>query len=141
MTTAPLSRPTTIAHQAPVPVDRLERVLKVPRNPPNVMGEHTPLHACVCLDHACRVRLNPRHLLVCLGVYRLPIFDAALLHLSIEGGTVETYIRARWSFDGAVMEMVAGNRAFASAQTMAQPVRDSALLCKVPPHCAILAPA
>ena len=55
--TAPL-RPTTIAHRAPVPVDRLERVLKVPQNPPNVMGEHTPLHACACLDHACRVRLK-----------------------------------------------------------------------------------
>ena len=83
----------------------------------------------------------PRHLLVCLGVYRLSIFDAALLHLSIEGGTVEAHIRARWSFDGAVVEMVAGNRAFASAHTMAQPVRDGTLLCKVSLHCAILAPA
>ena len=103
-----------VAHRASVPVDRLERMLKVLRNPPNVMGEHMPLHACACLDHACRVRLIfPRHLLVGLGVYCLPIFDAALLYLSIEGGTVETHIRACWSFDGAVVEMVAGNRALA----------------------------
>ena len=56
MTTGPPLCPITIAHWAPVPVNRLERVLKVPRNPPTVMGEHTPLHACACLDHACRVR-------------------------------------------------------------------------------------
>ena len=48
---------TTVAHRAPVLVDRLEQMLKVFRNPPNVMGEHTPLHACACLDHACRVCL------------------------------------------------------------------------------------
>ena len=54
MTTAPL-HPTTTAHRALVPVDRLERVLKVPRNPLNVMSEHTPLHAYACLDQACRV--------------------------------------------------------------------------------------
>ena len=47
----------TVAHRAPVPVDRLERMLKVLQDPPNAMGEHTPLHACACLDHACRVRL------------------------------------------------------------------------------------
>ena len=70
MTTAPL-RPTTIAHRAPVPVDHLEQVLKVPRNPPNVMGEHTPLHACACLDHACRVHLIPEAL-TCLPQYLPP---------------------------------------------------------------------
>ena len=37
-------------------------MLKVLRNPPNVMGEHTPLHACACLDHACRVHLVPEAL-------------------------------------------------------------------------------
>ena len=46
-----------VAHRALVPVNRLERMLKVLRNPPNIMGEHMPLHACACLDHACRVRL------------------------------------------------------------------------------------
>ena len=30
-------------------------MLKVLRNPPNVMGEHMPLHVCACLDHACQV--------------------------------------------------------------------------------------
>ena len=42
-----------IAHRAPILVDRLEQMLKVLWNPPNVMGEHTPLHAYACLDHAC----------------------------------------------------------------------------------------
>ena len=130
----------TVAHRAPVPVDRLERMLKVLRNPPNVMGEHTPLPACACLDHACRVHLFvPRHLLVGLGVYRLSIFDAALLHLSIQSGTVEAHIRARWLFDGAVMEMVAGYRALAPSQAMTQSVRNCTFLCKMPSHCTILA--
>ena len=83
----------------------------------------------------------PRYLLVGLGVYRLPIFNAALLHLSIEGGTVEAHIRARWSFDGAVVEMVAGNRALAPSCTMTQLVRNCAFFCKMPSHCAILASA
>ena len=114
----------------------------MPRNPLNVMSEHTPLHAYACLDQACRVRLIiPRHLLVCLGVYRFPLFDAALLYLSIKGGTVETNVRARWSFDGAVMEVVAGNRAFASTHAVTQAVWDRTFFCKMPPHCAILAPA
>ena len=29
------------------------------------MGEHTPLHACACLDHACRVRLYLPEALTC----------------------------------------------------------------------------
>ena len=70
MTTAPL-HPTTIAHRAPVPVDRLERVLKVPRNPPKVMGEYTPLHACICLDQACRVH-HLSKAFICLPRY-LPL--------------------------------------------------------------------
>ena len=82
MTTAPL-RPTTIAHRAPVPVDRLERVLKVPRNPPNIMGEHTPLHTCACLDHACRVRRNTKvltYLPRCLPPLRLRYHSAPLVY-------------------------------------------------------------
>ena len=114
----------------------------MPRNPPNVMGEHTPLHTCACLDHACRVRLvSPRFLLVGLGVYHLSIVDSTPLYLFVESVTVETHIRARWSFDGAIVEMVAGNRAFVSAHSMAQPVWDGTLFRKVPPHCAVLAPA
>ena len=45
-------------HWDPVLVDCLEQMLEVLQNPPNVMGEHMPLHTCACLDHACRVHLN-----------------------------------------------------------------------------------
>ena len=130
-----------IAHRAPVPDDRLEQVLKVPWNPPNIMGEHTPLHACACLDHACRVRLFPRHLLVGLGVHHLPIFNATLLYLFVEGITVESHIGARWSFDGAVVKMISGNGATPSSHSVAQSVWNGTLFRKVSSHRAILAPA
>ena len=63
---------TTVAHWAPVPVDRLERMLKVLQNPPNVMGEHTPLHTCACLNHACRVCLMVSKVLTYLPQCLLP---------------------------------------------------------------------
>ena len=108
MTTGLPLCPTTIAHWAPAPVNHLERVLKVPRNPPTIMGQHTPLPDCVCLDHACRGRLmGARRLLVGLGVYHFPVFYPTLLHLLIEGDTVEAHIRARRLLYGAVMEVVA----------------------------------
>ena len=132
---------TTVAHQAPVLVDRLERMLKVLRNPPNVMGEHMPLHACACLDHACRVRLLcPRYLLICLGVHHLPIFNPTSLYLLVEGSAVETHVGARWLFDGAVVEMISGDRAASSSHSMTQLMWDGTLLCEVSLYCTILTP-
>ena len=83
----------------------------------------------------------PRHLLVGLGVYHFPVFNTTLLHLFIEGDTVEAHIRAHQSLYGAVMEVVARDRAPASSHTVTQAVWDRTFLCKMPPHCAILAPA
>ena len=142
MTTGPPLCPTTIVPRAPVPVDRLERVLKVPWNPPKVMGEHTPLHACACLDHACRVRLIfPRHLLIGLSVYHFPVINATSLHLSVESDTMKPHIRARGSLYRAVMGMVVWDRTLASSHTMTQPVWYRTFFCKMSPHCAIFAPA
>ena len=81
----------------------------------------------------------PRHLLVGLGVYHFPVFNATSLHLFIEGDTVKAHVRARWSLYGAVVEMVARDRAPVSSHTMTQLVRDRTFFCKMSPHCAILA--
>ena len=116
-------------------------MLKVLRSPPNVMGEHTPLHACACLDHACRVCLIFRgNLLVCLGIHHLPVLDSTPLHLLKEGGAVKTHIGARWSFDRAVVEVIPGDGTASSSHSVTQSMWDGAFLREVSPHRAILAP-
>ena len=52
---------------------------------------------------------------------------------------METHIRARWLLNGAVVEVVPGNRAASSSHMVAQTMWNRALLCEVPPHCTILA--
>ena len=104
------------------------------------MGEHMPLHACACLDHACRVCLcSQGNLLVCLGIYRLSIFDPTPLYLFKESSAVEAHVRARWSFNQAVVEMVSGDRTFIPTHAVAQPVRDCTLFRKMPMHHTIFA--
>ena len=102
------------------------------------MGEHMPLHTCACLDHACRVRLL-RHLLVGLSVYYLPIVNSTPLYLLVKGNAVETHIGARWSFDGAVVEVVSGGGAASSPHSMAQSMGNGTLLREVSPNSAIFA--
>ena len=68
---------------------------------------------CVLVSTMLVKSTNLRYLLICLGVYYLPIINSTPLYLLVEGDAVETHIRARWSFDGAVVEMVAGNQALA----------------------------
>ena len=132
---------TTIARRAPVPTDHLERMLKVLWNPPNNTGEHMPLHAFACLDHACQVRLIflRQPLLDRPSVYHFSISDSTTLYLFVESSTVETHIRTRRSFDWAVIEVVLGDGATVPSHMMTQLVRNHALLCKVSSHSTVLA--
>ena len=112
------------------------KVYEVPWNThPTFMGEHMPLHACACLDHAYRVRLiYPRCSLVGLGVHYLSVINPTLLYLLIESGAMKTHIGARWPFDGAVVEVVPGDGATSPSHAMTQPVGNGALLRVVSPH-------
>ena len=132
-------RLTTIAHWAPVPVDHLERVLKVPQTHPMLWVNVCPSH-CAHLSWPSSGLPNAR-LSFCELVYFFAVINAAMLYLSVKRYTVEPHIGTGWPCEWEVVAVGLGNRAFVPTDPMAQAVGHGTILGKMLHYGAVFIPA